>query len=167
MNLSPQAILKAVVTTMTARTTELKGTISIAKDPEDMIRQLTVSPSTFRAIFMWPGYAPNANAAHGVTTDRLEVVIQVAAGLHVDESQYLTTSRPGATPSLMELISDYEQRIRALRFPTDAGIDPTGYTLQNSEYLLIEGIVTTQHQLSFTLERALKSHPTVIPVTIP
>jgi hypothetical protein len=167
MNLSPQIILRAVVTTLTPRTQELKGQITIAKDPEDLLRQLTVSPSTFRAIFMWPGYAPNANAAHGVVTDRLEVVIQVAAGLHVDEAQHLTVSRPGATPSLMELISDYEQRIRALRFPTDAGIDAAGYTLQNSDYLIAQDVTTTQHQLSFTLDRALKSHPTIIPVTIP
>jgi hypothetical protein len=166
MNQSPQAILRAIVATLSPTISGLKGVIEFAKDPLDLIRLLTVSPTTFRIVLMWPGYAANPEAALGVSTDRLEAVIQVATGLHISNAQTFLIERPAATPNILSLIETTRELICALRFPTDAGIDPHGYTLANSDWLIIEGIDTTQHQLSFTLDRALTYHATTIPVTL-
>lgn len=166
MNQHPHTLTLALTAVLRPLIVDLGGVLDVASDPNHLLELLQVSPQRFRVILLWGGYATNDNAALGVGTDRLEVVIQCAKGLHFSPAQAQMIARPGGTPPLLELIEQVRQWICAARYPVDAGTDPNGYSLSDSAWLIVEGIDTLQHQLTFTLNRALTYETNILEVPL-
>ncbi len=166
MHPTPNQLLLAVSAALTAPVAALGGNVELAASPEHALQMLTVSPPKFRCILVWPGYANHPASNVGMGTDQMEIVLQFANGLHVNPAQNAMLSRPNGRSPQLTIIDAVRRMVCALRLPVDAGCDPHGYTLVNSQWLTIENIATEQHQLTFTLERALPGAETIIPVTI-
>lgn len=166
MNQHPTRLTLSLSAVLRTLLTPLGGVLEVASDPDHLLEMLETSPQQFRVILLWGGYDSDENANLGMSKDRMEVVIQCAKGLHISPGHAQMVARPGDRPPMIELVEKVREWILAMRYPVDSGTDPDGYTLVNSAWLSIEGLSTLQHQLTFTLRRAMTSHPTTIEVPL-
>ena len=162
----PHTLINSIAATLTAWITAQGGVVAVASSPIHALEILTVSPTKFRVIFLWPGYGSHPAANVGMGTDQLEVIVQFAKGLHVNPAQATMIARPGDAAPAVKLIDDVRQRICALRMPLDSGCDPHGYTLSSTQWLILDELMTDQHQLTFQIERALPALAAPIPVIL-
>lgn len=162
----PHNLINSIAATITPWATAAKGVVNVASSPEHAIEILQTTPAQFRVILLWPGYASHPASNVGMGTDQLEVILQFAKGLHVNPAQSSMIARPGATAPQVALIDDLRQIICALRMPLDSGCDSHGYTLQSTQWLILDELMTDQHQLTFQIERALPALTAPIPVTL-
>lgn len=160
-------IITAVAAALTPLVSAAKGSVCVVSTPEHLIETLAVTPVQWRLILMWPGFDSHDSAYASMTTDQLIAVVQGAQGLQVAPGAHIVKGGSGSEPALVHHIEAVSAWVRALRFPTNVGIDPKGYSLTSSSWLTVEGIHTTQHQLNFSLDRALPTHQATIPITIP
>jgi hypothetical protein len=162
----PHTLITSIATTISPWAVTNGGVVEVASSPEHAIEILKTSPTKFRLIFLWPGYGSHPQSDLGMGMDQLECILQFAKGLHVNPAQAQMIARPGSTAPQVALIDDVRQIICALRMPQESGCDPRGYTLINTQWLVIDHIDTDQHQLTFQIERALPALDAPIPVTL-
>jgi hypothetical protein len=111
----------------------LKGHLSIARDPLEVIEQLGQSPGSFRAILNWAGEAPTGHKDSGIVIHSIQITVSHNRGLSIIRGSNLFLGR-GDNPALVVLSDQVRRLMRRLRFPNQVtsvtleygGTDPVG-----------------------------------------
>jgi hypothetical protein len=161
--LTPADILRVIQADLKEWAGTVRGQISIAKDPWNVLEILAESPSGLRAILHWAGDrqlgdqddAPLASA-------NVEVILGYAMGLSKDPGSDLVNPQFNARPAVLDLVSELRGRLLSLDFDSDPeNADESAETLRyvgTEPVTLPDGTPTHAYRLKFELDHALPEY---------
>lgn len=141
-----------------ANTNAVRGKISIAKDPWNVLEILAESPCGIRVILHWAGDRQLGDRDElPLVTSNIEVVLAYAMGLNKDANSELMTPQFNGRPSVLDLVSELRERILTFDFDRD-GEDESEETARyvgTEPVTLPDGTPTHAYRLKFELDHAL------------
>lgn len=153
--LGPHELLLFLQNDVEAWAAPLKGKVTLAGDPGNVLEQLMDAPQGFRVVLAWGGDADQTGEPEaGIVDNTLEVWLMKARGLRKDAGASLVTPAPGtAEPPFLALLSELRRRCRSLAWPelvTYGRLHYKGAVPFPSLELAYE-LPTTGWKLSFTI----------------
>lgn len=94
----------------------MSGALSTARDPAEVIEQLSLAPGKFRVILNWAGELPEGHRASGIVEHTFEVTVSHNRGLLLMKGLNVFEPRGDQKP-LMTLSGMVRDHLRTLCFP--------------------------------------------------
>jgi hypothetical protein len=158
--MTPAEILRAIQADLKEWAGTVRGQISIAKDPWNVLEILSESPVGVRVILHWAGDKQLGDWDDApLATANIEVVLGYAMGLVKDPGGDLVNAQFNARPSVLDLVSDLRGRLLSRTVDSDPGSpDESADTLRyvgTEPVTLPDGTPTHAYRMKFELDHAL------------
>ena len=156
-------ILRAIQADLKEWVGTVRGQISIAKDPWNVLEILAESPSGLRAILHWAGDKQLGDRDDApLATANVEVILGYSMGLSKDPGSDLVNAQFNARPAVLDLVSDLRGRLLSIPLNSDPeNPDEAAETLRNvgaEPVTLPDGTPTHAYRLKFELDHALPEY---------